>query len=116
MNELNNATINEAEVTQATVNEAVVTQADVQVIPEKKGMSTGQKLAGLGLIGLAIAGIVWLITGIVKGVKKVAAFFKKNKEEAPAQQPAAPAPAATPEQPAPQKQENVQKEETTEQK
>ena len=103
MEELNNTTVNEATVTQAEVNNAVITQADVQCVPEqKKGMSTGQKVAGMTLIGFAILGIVTLVRLIVSGFKKVIGFFKKDKE-APAQQPAAaPAPVEQPTTPAPQ--------------
>lgn len=83
--------MNENEVMQeAPVQEQVMVQ---QVIPEasdKRGMTTGQKLAGLGLIGFAIAGIAWLVTATVKAVKKVVAKIKTPKE-APAQQVAVPA-------------------------
>ena len=90
MEEITNVA-NEVEVTAPAQEQAA------PVAPEatKKSMTTGQKLAGLCLIGFALAGVVWLVMGIVKGVKKVIGLFKKPKEE-----PAAPAP-ATPQEPAP---------------
>lgn len=103
-NEMNN---NEMQVAAPVQEQVMVQQSADPVIPEvgkKSGMTTGQKLAGLGLIGFAIAGIVWLITVIVKGVKKVVNAFKKP-QEAPVQQAAAPAPAVAQEQPAAVQQE-----------
>ena len=98
-NEMNN---NEMQV--APVQEQVtVQQAADPVISEKKGMSTGQKLAGAGLIAFAIAGIVWAVKSIIGGVKKVVKAFKK---EEPVQQ-AAPAPVVQ-EPAAPQVQQEVQ--------
>lgn len=110
MNDEMNMNNNEMQVTApaATQEQQVMVQQTADpVIPEKKGMTMGQKLAGLGLIGFAIAGIVWLVMGIVKLVKKVVGLFKK---EEPAQQAAAPvpAPAATQEPAAPQVQQEVQ--------
>lgn len=90
MNEMNNEMQQQVVAPVATQEQQVMVAQQAPGIPEKKGMTTGQKLAGLGLIGFAIAGIVWLITGIVKLVKKVVGLFKK---EAPDQQVAAPAPA-----------------------
>ena len=78
--------MNENEVVaNVTETEEVANDVATEVVPATKDekMTFSQKFAGLGVIGLAIAGLIWAILGIVKGVKFVISKIKGKKKEQP---------------------------------
>lgn len=50
---------------------------------ESTGLTKKQKVAGLGIIGLALTGVAWLILLAIKGVKAIIGKIKGKKEAEP---------------------------------